>query len=738
MKKKILLFVALLSLLACIFAISISAETPSNYIEFGARFSGSDEYITVYTVNAESVSNPRIDFANQKFYSDVDFTQEVDMSTATGIDFSVCKTYVSGVQGKAPTRMVKPSSPFVNCTEVRWFTQEGAMDYTTPSNMFNGWTSLKSFDFGNLKKIGDNSFEGCGFEELVLPSTITHLYSRSFALNLSLKTLKFEGPTELAGNANAFFRCSALESVDLGNVPYIGKGTFKECTALASVVIPSSVTDIKDEAFYGCTALNSVTYEGTPQVKTIGSGAFQKVPASNLTLPSSLEKITGQKAFAESGIQTVVIPAGCTDLSTYTFNKSNVTSVSFADGFTGPFTFNTGVFQTCSQLTSVELAEGVTVIGQDCFNGASIVTFVLPDSVTEIKGSAFANCKKLTTFTINPTSKLTTLGSQVFKDGISLTSFYFPNSLTSIGSGLFIYNNGSLKELINFENCGVTSIPSGVFSQCSGLKEVKFPYGVTEINGSDLLKWANLDSITLPQTLTTITNSITCNSIGKIIFAAPDGTPLPANAPNTTVEYVNYCETYFASAHIEGGAPTYTYVDEEGNVTNVAYTSALKIACPCGRSCGVENVIETIPALFVNQGYSTKEYADGGFSISFAVNKTAIQRYNQVMGEDITYGIFAVAQQNAQQAVGDEKVDKDIINADGTTVKGVASVEFSKHNYDVFAIRITGFETDEHKDAKLALGAYVIDGDKVTYLQVGTPAEGAKYCYTSYNEQVTA
>ena len=297
MKKKILLFVALLSLLACIFAIGISAETPSNYIEFGARFSGSDEYITVYTVNAESVSNPRIDFANQKFYSDVDFTQEVDMSTATGIDFSVCKTYVSGVQGKAPTRMVKPSSPFVNCTEVKWFTQEGAMDYTTPSSMFNGWTGLKSFDFGNLKKIGDNSFENCGFEELVLPSTITHFYSRSFAMNSSLKTLKIEGATELAGNAYAFFRCSALESVDLGNVPYIGKGTFKECTALASVVIPSSVTEIRDEAFQSCSALNSVTYEGTPQVKTIGGGAFQNVPATNLTLPSSLERITGQKAF---------------------------------------------------------------------------------------------------------------------------------------------------------------------------------------------------------------------------------------------------------------------------------------------------------------------------------------------------------------------------------------------------------------------------------------------------------
>ena len=258
MKKKILLFIALLSIMACFFAIGISAETPTNYIEFGARFPGSDEYITVYTQNAENTSHPRIDFANCKFYSDVDFTQEVDMSTVTGIDFSVSKTYANGVQGIAPNRMVKPKEAFVNCTEVKWFTQDGAMDYTTPSSLFKDWSSLKTFDFGNLKKLGDNSFEGCGFEELVIPSTITHLYSRTFAKNAKLTSVKFEGPTELAGNACAFAECTALESVELGNVSYIGTGTFSGCTALASIKLPSNVTEIKNSAFSGCTALTTV------------------------------------------------------------------------------------------------------------------------------------------------------------------------------------------------------------------------------------------------------------------------------------------------------------------------------------------------------------------------------------------------------------------------------------------------------------------------------------------------
>ena len=732
MKKKILLFTVLLAVIACIFAISISAETPSMYIEFGARFEGSDEYITVYTQNAENISHPQINFETFKFYSDVNFTQEVNMSNVTGIDFSVCKTYVNGAEGIAPNRMKKPSSPFVKCTEVKWFTQEGAMDYTTPSSLFNGWSSLKNFDFGNLKKLGDNSFEGCGFEELVLPSTITNLYSRTFAKNSKLKSVKFEGPTELGGNAYAFMQCSALESVDLGNVPYIGKGTFKECKALTSIVIPSSVTAIKSEAFQNCTALNSVTYEGTPQVTEIGGGAFQNVPASNLTVPSSLITISGQKAFAGSGIQTVVIPAGCTDLSTYTFNGSKVTSVSFADGFTGPFTFNTGVFQGCSSLTNVELPEGVTVIGKDCFNGASIVTFVLPDSVTEIKSGAFANCKKLTTFTINPTSNLTTLGSQVFKDGISLTSFYFPNSLTSIGSGLFVYNNGSLKELINFENCGVTSIPEGVFSQCSGLKEIKFPYGVTEINGKDLLKWANLDSITLPQTLTTITNSITCNSIGKIIFAAPEGTPLPANAPSATVEYANYCETYFAGTHIENENTTLAFVDKNGNPTDKKYVSALQVSCPCERDCGKKVIVKTVPALFEVLGTSSPEDGRAEITIGYIVNFDAITEYEKVTNTTLNYGVFAVAK--------DKIGDGDIFNANCEASDSVVNVAFEKNVYKSFELRISGFNTDAQKNAKIAIGAYVFEEDEngtvVTYLQNGKPLENEKYYFASYNDLV--
>ena len=52
-----------------------------------------------------------------------------------------------------------------------------------------------------------------------------------------------------------------------------------------------------------------------------------------------------------------------------------------------------------------------------------------------------------------------------------------------------------------------------------------------------------------------------------------------------------------------------------------------------------------------------------------------------------------------------------------------------------FEFRITGFETDDHKALKLALGAYVIDSTgKIYYMQGGEPAENEKYVFVSYSD----
>jgi hypothetical protein len=64
---------------------------------------------------------------------------------------------------------------------------------------------------------------------------------------------------------------------------------FRECTSLRSIIIPSTVTAIKNAAFLGCTSLTSVTIPSS--VRTIGEGAFKDSGLTNVTIPESVTLI---------------------------------------------------------------------------------------------------------------------------------------------------------------------------------------------------------------------------------------------------------------------------------------------------------------------------------------------------------------------------------------------------------------------------------------------------------------
>lgn len=81
----------------------------------------------------------------------------------------------------------------------------------------------------------------------------------------------FTGLTSIG--IQAFYGCTALTSVTIpDSVTSIGNRAFFNCTSLTSVVIPEGVTSIDTEAFYGCTRLSVVTFPST--LTTIGKSAF--------------------------------------------------------------------------------------------------------------------------------------------------------------------------------------------------------------------------------------------------------------------------------------------------------------------------------------------------------------------------------------------------------------------------------------------------------------------------------
>lgn len=128
------------------------------------------------------------------------------------------------------------------------------------------------------------------------------------------------------------------------------KDAFKDCTTMKSVVIPESVTNIGNAAFYGCTGLTQITIPDS--VTNIGAYAFEG--CTNLTeikLPSRLPII------------------------------------------------RLGTFINCSSLTNITIPDGVVRIGDEAFRGCTgLTTVTMPDSATEFGSSVFANCGSLKHF----------------------------------------------------------------------------------------------------------------------------------------------------------------------------------------------------------------------------------------------------------------------------------------------------------------------------------------------------
>ena len=156
----------------------------------------------------------------------------------------------------------------------------------------------------------------------------------------------------------------------------IGHGSFRNCTSLESITVPSTVTEIGARAFEGCSNLREVT------------------------LNDGLQKI-GDKAFYECpSLQSITLPSTVTEIGNWAFAH-------------------------CNNLREVTLNDGLQRIRKCAFfDCTSLETITLPSTVTEIGFSAFRDCPNLREVKLN--EGLQKIGDWAFHDCDTLERFLFP------------------------------------------------------------------------------------------------------------------------------------------------------------------------------------------------------------------------------------------------------------------------------------------------------------------------
>ena len=195
-------------------------------------------------------------------------------------------------------------------------------------------------------------------------------------------------------------------------------------------------------------------------------------------------------------------------------------------------------FMDCKYFTSLELSNALSVIPNSAFRGCVGLSgsLVIPNSVKEIGNSAFYNCTGFNG-TLTLSSKLGKIGQNAFNGCTGFTgSLKLPSSLTDIGNAAFVI----CKSFTSLELSNTLSvIPGSAFKGCEGLSgSLVIPDGVKEIGANAFLGCTGFNG--------TLTLSNKLETIGDLAFGGCTGFTGSLTLPSSVTTIGN---SAFSSCH---------------------------------------------------------------------------------------------------------------------------------------------------------------------------------------------
>ena len=307
---------------------------------------------------------------------------------------------------------------------------------------------------------------------------------------------------------------------------------------IKDVYVPSysgdyKVVEISNNAFSGCTQINSITIPNT--VETIGNSSFagsniennnesryfgnylyKYNDTTNVVENYKVEegtKIIGNNSFKNNtNIKMIYLPDTVTQINDYAFERATNLEYVFVSKNSNLTKIGTSAFNNCLSLKGIFAVSNIDEIFEDRNNIPSDMT--QPESLTTIGNTAFQMCLALEKFDF---TNITTLGSSSFNNCVKLENVDLLNTqVVKIPNNCFS-NCASLSNVKLGDN--IINIGSQAFSACNSLEEIVLPNNVETYGNYILDNCLSLKKVTVPQTMTVLPLGMfrNCSTLNELV-----------------------------------------------------------------------------------------------------------------------------------------------------------------------------------------------------------------------------
>ena len=442
---------------------------------------------------------------------------------------------------------------------------------------------------------------GLRITDFVPNENVTNIGDRVFEGRKTIKTVTIPAKVVSIG-ANAFKDCEGITSITFAPRTEdltIGDYAFTNCKSLASITLPAS---LKTMGTYGTNGeLDSVhVFDGCINLKAInvenGNTAFASADGILYARDGEGNATILVLCPAKNEETTVTIPATVTEIFDSAFKgNSTIEIINFeAETLDKEFALGRYAFAEMSALQTVNMPEGMEVIGIGTFMDSSIQSFVVPNSVNSLGYSSFKNTYALEslTFKADRTTGIALMdGGQIPPDGwpegdpygggsptspdetngvfigSALTEIELPEDST-IGNYAFAWSNiehfvvpegtetireaaftNSKIQTIQFPD-SLTTISDYAFENCRYLQAIELPKNCTYVGWSSFSGCRNVQTLDLGNVV----------EISEVAFDGLDNFEGELVIPNT-VEYIG------GGAFMQGGYTSVVFEDDDETST---------------------------------------------------------------------------------------------------------------------------------------------------------------------------